>query len=477
MTEILNEIDKKQAELNNLQPIKPEYMAKIREQFKLEYNYYSNNLEGNTLNLGETKSLILQSYNSIISKRGKDITEMKGHIEVYDEIGFLQDKILTQDHQPLELNQYLIKNLHKQIFVEDEKRVVEENGITKYVDIPAGNYKTSPNSVKTITGEMFYYAEPTEVPQMMADLLDWYNTVRKSMNPVVLASIFHYKFIRIHPFGDGNGRMARFLLNMILQSSGYPIAIIKSDQESKNKYLQSLAKTDQNFISSIDSILKAEDQSLFEPFIIEIANSVLSSLDLMIRGAKGEDISETESILKQFEMELKLKETHIKQDIFWLTKNDNLEKLLQNGIIPTLTKIEDFCFILAQYNFAEMFSQVWDDKVSLVWDLVGNLKNGQSTRNNWNGLLDKKDWYSNDWEKIDTLNIKYNFESYAGDRTKNLSLDIKFVFTEFEWFLNIDFGKYNHKQTYIYGDNITDEDIKNCITFLVEKSKILLSEI
>ena len=88
-------------------------------------------MEGNTLTLGETRSLILHSYKVTIDKKLKDIEEMKSHLEVYDEVGFLQDKILTKDKKPVELSQNLIKNLHKQIFVEDEKRSREENGITK----------------------------------------------------------------------------------------------------------------------------------------------------------------------------------------------------------------------------------------------------------------------------------------------------------------------------------------------------------
>jgi Fic family protein len=214
--------------------------------------------------------------------------------------------------------------------VEDEKRSREENGITKYYTIPAGNYKLEQNHVITPTGEKFYYSEPEMVPQMMSDLVDWYNKKRLELHPVVLAAIFHYKFIRIHPFGDGNGRMARFLMNMILQSGDYSLAVVKSDDKSKEKYLQSLQKTDQNFFD-IQTCLESDQIELFEAFITEVSELVLHSTDLMIRGAKCEDITETKDLLRLFEMELKTKKGEdLVNNKNWLLDEQNKLKLEQN---------------------------------------------------------------------------------------------------------------------------------------------------
>jgi Fic family protein len=212
---LIDKINTLKQELESLRPIKPEYNSKITQKFQLEFNYYSNNIEGNTLTIGETKSLILKGMEASISKKFRDISEMKGHLDAYNTLGFLTDRILTANHLSLELTQNFIKNLHKIIFVEDEKKQYENS----FVLIPAGDYKKHNNHVLTSTVQVFEYVEMSQVPQLMTDLLDWYNTARLSWNPFVLASIFHYKFIRIHPFGDGNGRMARLLMNLILQSS------------------------------------------------------------------------------------------------------------------------------------------------------------------------------------------------------------------------------------------------------------------
>jgi Fic family protein len=238
LQKLLDQIDSKIKELNSLRPIEPERMKVIYNKFKLDSNFYTNHFEGNTLTIGETKQLILFGLNASIAKKVRHVEEMRGHIEAFDSLGFLTDRILTEDNLPLELNQSLIKNLHKLIFVQDEIIHKSENGIDTITTLPAGNYKIHPNSVMTSSGTLFEYAEPTQVPSLMSDLLDWYNSNRSKLNPVVLASIFHYKFIRIHPFGDGNGRMARLLMNLILQSAGYALIIVKSDQQSRDEYLE-----------------------------------------------------------------------------------------------------------------------------------------------------------------------------------------------------------------------------------------------
>lgn len=114
---------------------------------------------------------------------------------------------------------------------------------TSYV-IHAGQYKTRPNSVITRYGDRFEYASPEETPGMMGDLVDWYNTVEQEgrLSPVELAALFHYRYIRIHPFEDGNGRIARLMVNYILTRHGYPMIVVRSRR--KNEYLEALHQTD-----------------------------------------------------------------------------------------------------------------------------------------------------------------------------------------------------------------------------------------
>ena len=69
--------------------------------------------------------------------------------------------------------------------------------------ISIGSYKTVPNNVLTSTGEIHYFTSPEQVKPEMTDLLDWYREAeRKGEHAIVLAAVFHYRFVRIHPFDD-----------------------------------------------------------------------------------------------------------------------------------------------------------------------------------------------------------------------------------------------------------------------------------
>jgi Fic family protein len=114
---------------------------------------------------------------------------------------------------------------------------------TSYV-IHAGQYKTRPNSVITRYGDRFEYASPEETPGLMADLVDWYNAAEQegTLSPVELAALFHYRYIRIHPFEDGNGRIARLMVNFILTRHDYPMIVVRS--RKKSEYLEALHQAD-----------------------------------------------------------------------------------------------------------------------------------------------------------------------------------------------------------------------------------------
>jgi len=70
-----------------------------------------------------------------------------------------------------------------------------------------------------------------EVPRRMAELMRWYGAAKKKLHPFELSSRLHLKFVRVHPFSDGNGRMARLLANFVLLKNGYPLLNIFNDKK------------------------------------------------------------------------------------------------------------------------------------------------------------------------------------------------------------------------------------------------------
>ena len=222
----------------SLQPLKEEDQRRLDQKFMLEFNYNSNHIEGNTLTYGQTELLLL--FGRVVGEaKMKDLEEMKAHNVC---LKMVKEAALDKVHV---LTEYFIRTLH-QVMLREDYTVYRElpNGTqTSYV-VHAGQYKTRPNSVITPTGERFEYASPEETPAMMADLLQWYHDAEAAgeLSPIELAALFHYRYIRIHPFEDGNGRISRLLVNYILCRHGYPMIVIKT--KDKKNYLNALGKAD-----------------------------------------------------------------------------------------------------------------------------------------------------------------------------------------------------------------------------------------
>lgn len=172
----------------------------------MDFNHNSNHIEGNTLTYGQTEILLL--FGKVIGEAVRDVHEMTA-----SNAGL---RMMTEEAavKGIPLTQNFIRILHKTLLREDY--TVCHNlpgGIqTSYV-IHAGQYKTRPNSVITRYGDRFEYASPEETPGLMRDLVDWYDAAEQEgrLSPVEMAVLFHYRFMRIHPFEDGNGRIARLI--------------------------------------------------------------------------------------------------------------------------------------------------------------------------------------------------------------------------------------------------------------------------
>lgn len=220
-----------------LQPLPPRKQHLLSQRFTVEYNFNSNHIEGNTLTYGQTELLLLFGK---VSGEGdlRDFMEMKA-----SEVSVKMLSEVIESKEPL--SQSFIRQLHQTLLREDYVvyRSMPDGSPTSYT-IHAGRYKTRPNSVITRYGDRFDYASPEETPAMMSDLVDWYNEAETAghLNPVELAALFHYRYIRIHPFEDGNGRIARLMVNYILARHGWPMIVIR--HRDKAKYLDALHATD-----------------------------------------------------------------------------------------------------------------------------------------------------------------------------------------------------------------------------------------
>ena len=219
---------------NSLKPLAKEDKLRLDRKFMLEFNYNSNHIEGNTLTYGQTELLLL--FGKVVNEANmKDLEEMKAHNVC------LQMMVSQAQDKSSVLSETFIRQLHTVMLREDYTvyRQLPGGDTTSYV-VHAGCYKTRPNSVITPTGERFEYASPEETPALMYDLISWYNQEESKgeLTPIELAALFHYRYIRIHPFEDGNGRIARLLVNYILLKHDYPMVVVRS--KLKKDYLKAI---------------------------------------------------------------------------------------------------------------------------------------------------------------------------------------------------------------------------------------------
>lgn len=296
---LLSQIEELKQKIESYGKFDENLKTKIWDKLRLDWNFHSNHLEGNQLEYGQTKLLLLHGI-TVGGKPLKDHNEIVGHNQA---IKILEEMVRGGEF----LTQHNIRHLHEKILPQASYcDSITSNGKPSRKLIEGGKYKTSPNHVLTATGEIFRFAEAFEVPAKMQDLLEWTKEeINKNANPTIIAAKFHYRFIRIHPFDDGNGRMARLLMNFILMKYGLPPVIIKSSD--KGNYLLALQKADG----------LGEDE--FTPYI---ANNLIKSLELMIRALEGENIDEDADL----EKEIRLLESEV------LNKKNNLEEDIKSLI-------------------------------------------------------------------------------------------------------------------------------------------------
>ena len=230
-------VSKKQ-ELDSQRPLPVDRIGKLREALEIEYTYHSNAIEGNRLTYRETQ-LVIREGVTIGGKSVRDHLEARNHPRAISYVESLKDRDLMEND---------VLALYGIIF----------SGILEN----AGSFR---KSQVFIEGSDYLPPPAFEVPVLIKELLEWLRKNPEELRPVEVAAVFHHRFVSVHPFDDGNGRVARLLMNLLLIKQGYPFTVVRN--YDRRRYYDTLKKADAGVLA---------------PFVNFLGRCVEESLDLYL---------------------------------------------------------------------------------------------------------------------------------------------------------------------------------------------------
>ena len=210
--------------LNKLNKIKENYSKeqkktpdsakeKEMENFMIKFTYNTQRIEGSKLTLRDTANLLEKGETP--KKPLRDIKEAEAHKKVfYNMLKYSKD-----------LNLQIILQWNKLLLLETKTDI-------------AGKIR---NHGVAISGSKFTPPLAIELEVLLKEFFDWHNKNKNKLHPVMLSALVHLKFVTIHPFSDGNGRISRLMMNFILNKNGFPMLDIP--YKNRNSYYTALERS------------------------------------------------------------------------------------------------------------------------------------------------------------------------------------------------------------------------------------------
>ncbi len=393
-------LDALRDEWQALQPLSAENETRLWKKLRLEWNYHSNHIEGNTLTYGETELLLLHERTTG-NHSHREYLEMKAHDKGIDYVRALaadKDRLISESD---------IRDLNRIILKEPFWKYAETpDGQSTRKEIIPGQYKTTPNSVRQASGEMLAVASVEETPARMGDLVAWLRQELTSPTLPIAACIakLHHNFVIIHPFEDGNGRVARLLVNYVLIRSGHLPLIVRTDE--KEAYLTALRLADAGELSALMAYLQRRLEW---------------SLQLGIKAAKGESIEEPSDLEKEVAIFVRNQQGPKGEK---KKSAQAMRELLDLGLREFIEKFD------AKLNkLAPLFT---DHKVKVSPTISGGGITSESKP------LASLEWLIQHTNQPSQFSVTYEFLGYGTAHPFNVHASFKLQFGEYRYILTID---------------------------------------
>ncbi len=320
--------------------LSPDVLHRIRKFFRLKNIYHSNAIEGNLLNVGETRQVVELGL-TITGKPLKDQAEARNLSEALD---FLEE-LAKDSNEPITESD--IRQLHLLVL-----KGIDDDG--------AGSYRTVPVE---ISGSAFPPPGPESIGAEMQEFAIWLNGASTpsdetfaSVDGLIAAAVAHTWLVRIHPFIDGNGRVSRLIMNLILMRHGFPIAVVS--KEDRLRYYETLEESQSSDLT---------------PFITLLAECIEESLEEYERAVEEqrEQSEWVQSLAQKFTQPERMRAENEYE--VWRNSMELLKSHLRQ-IANILNETPDFS------KFGEVFFR---DFGTLEFEKYAGLRLGESAKRTW----------------------------------------------------------------------------------------------
>lgn len=238
---LITDVDKLAQRVNEFRPLTPDLVNSVHQRLFSARVYNSNAVEGNTLTLRETIEILTTGH--VSQRRRREGTEAKN---LGAAVKHLEDVLLPEQH-PHSVDRLL--ELHSILLTDLEPT--------------AGQFR---NTRVMIAGAAFQPPRPELIPQLIEGLFAAISQ-SSSSNVVKVASWAHWAIARVHPFTDGNGRIARLWQDLILLRARLAPAIIRLQDRDQNGYYDALAAADDGNLNSLTQLIAQRTAATLEEYI------------------------------------------------------------------------------------------------------------------------------------------------------------------------------------------------------------------
>ncbi len=213
-------------------------LEKIEKAFEIDFTYNSTTIEGNTLSLIETKT-VLEDKISIGGKKLREIYEVVNHVKAFNYV----KKCIEQNES---LTENKVKDIHELLM-----QNIMQGGIYRNIDVQILGATHTPPTPNAMFNELRFFYD---------DLSKNIDTI----DAIKLSAWSHAEFVKIHPFIDGNGRTSRLIMNYQLMSNGFLPIIIKVEDRLQYYKMLDIYATTGNLLPFEEFIYELEDKRLDE---------------------------------------------------------------------------------------------------------------------------------------------------------------------------------------------------------------------